>query len=358
MIKLSGDDVPRDLPTAELADSDKVEVGQWALAIGNPFGLSNTFTMGVVSARKRNVPIRNFAQDVFYGNLIQTDAAINPGNSGGPLFDLRGKLIGINTMIFSKSGISQGFGFAIPSNHLKPRLVHLKAGEEIQYGWLGVQLDDLKPGQKVFKVPENKGVLVTNVIPNTPADRAGVEQGMVILSFDGTRVGSAHELIAAVNETPVGRSVKLTVVDRQSKQTDLNVRVSKRYSELVRAAVLGLDSEDFSESPLDLDEPPDAEASKTKPQTCQWRGMIVREIPPESAPRRGGKIEIIRVKKGTPADRAGLYEGAQITEIKHAGSDAIQKIGSLDDFKRITAAISGQAAVHIPLDGYVMIETK
>src|SRR4029078_947884 len=133
-----------DLSVATLADSDTVEVGQYALAVGNPFGLSNTFTMGVVSARKRNMPpLRRFATEVFYGNLIQTDAAINPGNSGGPLFDMRGRLVGIKPIICSETGLSQGFGFAIPSNHLNKRLAYLKSGREIEYGWLGVALQDL-----------------------------------------------------------------------------------------------------------------------------------------------------------------------------------------------------------------------
>ncbi|MFH0940061.1 MAG: trypsin-like peptidase domain-containing protein [Planctomycetota bacterium] len=363
MIKLVGDDLPKNLPCAELADSDKLEVGQWALAVGNPFGLSNTFTMGVVSARKRNMPFKNFSRDVFYGNLIQTDAAINPGNSGGPLFDLRGKLIGINTMIFSKSGLSQGFGFAIPINHLKPRLAYLKAGEEIQYGWLGVQLRDLEPGQKVFKAPDNQGVLVMDVIANTPADRAGIKKGMVILNLDDTRITTVHELIAVVNETPVGRTVKLKIVDRQGHLTEINVRVSKRYSELAHAVMKGHDTDNMDDTPLEderlaEDTPPESPGEKTAKPTAsavyQWRGMLVKELPADA--NRGGRIEIIRVKKGSPADRANLYEGAVITELKHGGNSAIQKINSLDDFKRITTAVAGQAAVYVPLDGYVMIE--
>ena len=364
MLKLTGEDVPASLPCVSLADSDKVEVGQWALAVGNPFGLSNTLTVGVVSARGRSMPAHSFTNDVFYGNLIQTDAAINPGNSGGPLFDIRGRLIGINTMIFSKTGISQGFGFAIPSNHLQKRVAYLKAGREIEYGWLGVRLADLPPGQKEFNVPENKGVRIEGVIPNTPADRAGLDQGMVILNFDNTRIANSQELMGVVNETPVGRTVSVKAINREGKVADFNVRISKRYSELVRVTSLGGHSEDGADVDLDeessVDEKPVPGVAKTAklPTSYSWRGMQVKELPLEDGRKRGGRIEIIRVKKGTPADHAGLYEGAILTELKHAGNNAIQKFGSLDDFKRITSQVTGSAAIHTPLDGYVTVESK
>ena len=375
MIKLVGDDVPVGLPCVELADSDKVEVGQWALAVGNPFGLANSFTVGVISACGRNMRDRKFYSDVFYGNLIQTDAAINPGNSGGPLFDLRGKLIGINTMIFSKSGISQGFGFAIPSNHLKPRLAYLKTGREVEYGWLGVQLDDLRAGQKEFKVPDNMGVLVRSVIPNTPADRAGLLPGSIILYLDGIRIRNSQDLIAAVNEIPVGRKIKLKILDRSSKQVEISVRISKRYSELVQAThhatTLGLDLNDEDTPVPDLDESLNDEgakasiensASQQDPQppkvVFSWRGMNLKELSLEDGLKRGGRIEIVRVKKGTPADCAGLFEGAIITELKHGGNDLIQKFNSLDEFKLIVNALVGPASLYTTQDGFVRVEEK
>jgi len=356
VIKLIGDDIPKNLPVATLADSDKVAVGQWAVAVGNPFGLSNTLTVGVVSARGRSMPAHTFSNDVFYGNLIQTDAAINPGNSGGPLFDMRGKLIGINTMIFSKTGISQGFGFAIPSNHLQKRLAYLKSGREIEYGWLGVRLADLRPGQKEFKVPENKGVLIDGVIPNTPADRAGIEQGMVILDFDGARIANSQELMGAVNETPVGRTVKVKVLDRVGRLADMTVRISKRYSEMVRASSMSPVRDELKN--VDLEEAAPADPATKSKTIFAWRGMQVKELPADEGRKRGGRIEVIRVKKSSAADRAGLYEGAILTELKHSGNSAIQKFGTLDDFKRTAAAVSGSAAIYTPLDGYVTIEDK
>jgi serine protease Do len=364
MIKLVGENLPEKFPFAEFADSDKVEIGQFALAIGNPLGLTSTFTTGVVSNNNRSMQLKGASADVFYGKLIQTDAAINPGNSGGPLFDLRGKVMGVNTMIFSKTGLSMGFGFAIPANHLKKRMALLRDGQEVQYGWLGLALADLRAGQKLFKVPDDKGVLVSEVIPNTPADRAGFQQGMVILEYENARITSTTELIAAVNETPVGQFVTLKVLDRNEKIREIKARISKRYSELVRATEMGARDDDEQESPLadiepgDEKKPSDVKSEGPFKNTLQWRGMQLKELPADAMVKRGGSIEVVRVRKGTPADRAGLYEGAIITEIKIPGNPSIQKINSLDELKRLTANLTGPAAVFVRLDGYLTIEEK
>lgn len=354
MIRLVGDDVPKDLVATRFGDSDVVSVGQWTLAVGNPFGLNNTVTVGVVSARGRSMPVHNLANDVFYGNLIQTDAEINPGNSGGPLFDIRGRLIGINTMIFSKSGISEGFGFAIPANHLQKRVAYLKSGREVEYGWLGVRLDDLKPGQTAFAVPQNKGVLVESVIPHTPADRGGLAQGMVILEFNGVRVGTSQELIREVNETPVGRTVKLQALDRGGKRSDLTVKISKRNADLVRSSSLGFLDDDDAAS--ETKKPAVAGSPDEAKTTESWRGLRVKELTEDEAKKRGGRLEIVSVRKGSAADRAGFYEGAVITELKHAGNPAIQKVQTLSEFKKVTGEIKGSAALYLTLDGYVTIE--
>ncbi len=354
MLKLSGSDLPKDLPFATLADSDNVAVGQWALAVGNPFGLSNTLTVGVVSGRGRSMAQHDYTKDVFYGNLIQTDAAINPGNSGGPLFDIHGRVIGINTMIYSMRGISEGYGFAIPSNHLQRRVADLKAGLEIQYGWLGVQLGDLRDNQAAFNVPGRRGALIMGVIPNTPAHRAGLDRGMVVQEFDGVAVGSREELMGIVNETPIGRTVKVRAIDREGKAALFNVKISKRYSELVLASSLRPDGENMSG--IDLGE--DA-ADKTKDSgTFSWRGLRAKELAEDDRKKRGGRIEIIRVIKGSPADRAGLYEGAIVTELKHAGDASVKKLATLDDFRKAAAAASGPAALFVPLDGFLTIEPR
>ena len=376
VIRLIGDDAPRSLQAATLGDSDSIEVGNWCIAVGNPFGLSHTFTLGIVSARARSMPEHNFNSDVFYGNLIQTDAAINPGNSGGALFDMRGHLIGINTMIFSKSGISQGFGFAIPSNHLAKRVALLKSGHEIEYGWLGIQLRDLDPVQHIFNVPENKGVLIENVIPNTPADRAGLQPMMVVLTFDGHRILNKEDLMASVNETPVGRTVKISAIDRQGKMSDFSVRVSKRNAELVRSSLFENNPNTDLPAPVDLesalnDNPDAATGPEKSPETAAaanlarkpknlsaWRGMQVKELSPDDGKKRGGRIEVVRVKKNSPADRAGLYEGAVITELKSSNIPAVQKIENLDDFNRSITAAQGAAMLNTVADGFVTLEEK
>jgi S1-C subfamily serine protease len=374
VIRIGGDDAPKNLQSAVLNDSDAVQVGQWVIAVGNPFGLSHTFTLGIVSARGRSMRENSFNNDVFYGNLIQTDAAINPGNSGGALFDMRGKLIGINTMIYSRTGISQGFGFAIPSNHLAKRMALLKTGREIEYGWLGIQLQDLDPAKRVFNVPENKGVVIEGVIPNTPADRAGLQPMMVILSFDGHRVLNKEDLIATVNETPVGRNVKLSAIDKQGKLVEVSVRVSKRNAELVQsnqssqsnqASRFGHLLPGDAPEPVDLDaaaesidKPTDKPPLPASRNTALWRGMQVKELPPDDGAKRGGRIEVVRVKKGSPADRAGLFEGAVIVELKSANAPAVQKVETLDDFARATHAAAGPVMLNTTADGFITIDEK
>lgn len=365
MVKLTGDDVPKNLPCAQLADSDKIQIGQYAMAVGNPFGLSNSVTLGVISARGRSR--QGLTSDVFYGNLIQVDTPINPGNSGGPLFDLSGRVIGINTMIYSQTGVSQACGLAIPSNHVKPRLELLKNGSEIEYGWLGVQLGEIAAQKFTFKVPDNRGVLVMGVIANTPAERAGMTHGTVILDVDGTRVGSVDELKATVNELPIGRLVKVKALDSGGRAVDYSVRISKRYSEvaLIRHKNPNLDLENmtFELDDLEPGRAPFNDIGKAEPDDPKakpfiWRGMQFRELSADDAKKKGGRIEVVRVKTGSPADRAGLYEGAIVTELKHAGNKAVQKLATLDDLKKLSAKVTGPASLFTPLDGYLTVDEK
>ncbi|GMV81727.1 MAG: hypothetical protein AMXMBFR7_29110 [Planctomycetota bacterium] len=332
------------LAPAMLADSDEVRVGQWALAVGNPFELSNTLTVGVVSARGRSLPARGLNQDVFYGNLIQTDAAINPGNSGGPLFNLKGQLIGINTMIYSHKGISEGFGFAIPANDIKPRLAYLTTGRPVEYGWLGVRLRDLEGDQTAFAVPGNQGVLVEEVIRDMPADRAGMQRGSVIVTFDGMAVTSADELIMAVGMAPVGKLAAVRLLNPGGQMEDLKVRVGLRSTDLVRVS-----------NQLD---PRIPEVPPVQKGELDWRGMRVRELSNEEAEKAGGRLRVIRVWKGTPADFAGLYEGAIVDEIKYAEKAAIQALLSLSDLRGATEAAKDAVYLHSPIVGYVKLDPE
>ncbi len=203
-----------------LGDSDQAEVGDWVLAIGSPFGLGNTVTAGIVSAKYRKIGAGP------YDDFIQTDASINPGNSGGPLLNTRGEVIGINTAIFSQSGGSIGIGFAIPINMAKDLLPQLKKGEVIR-GWLGVRIQQVTPDlADKFGLAEAKGALVSEVIEGGPAAKAGIVRGDVIVSFDGKEIKAMADLPYIVGTTPVGKTVKVEII-RKGKNKTLKVKVGE-----------------------------------------------------------------------------------------------------------------------------------
>ncbi len=192
---------PREFPFVELGDSDSLDVGDWAVAIGNPFGLEQTVTAGIISAKGRVIGTGP------YDNYIQTDASINPGNSGGPLFNIRGEVIGINTAI---NPSAQGIGFAIPINQVKPLLPQLEKEGKITRGWLGVMIQELNGDlAESFHLEIQEGALVSEVFENSPAGRAGLKRGDVITEFDGKRINRMRVLPLAVAETPIGKEVTL-----------------------------------------------------------------------------------------------------------------------------------------------------
>ncbi len=208
-----------------LGDSDQAEVGDWVLAIGSPFGLGNTVTAGIVSAKYRKIGTGP------YDDFIQTDAAINPGNSGGPLLNTMGEVIGINTAIFSQSGGSIGIGFATPINMAKELLPQLKKGEVIR-GWLGVRIQGVTPDlADKFGLAEAKGALVSEVTEGGPADKAGIVRGDVIIAFDGKEVRTMADLLHIVGATPVGKTVKVEVIrKREKKRLELKVGEMERQA--------------------------------------------------------------------------------------------------------------------------------
>jgi serine protease Do len=207
------------LPTISLADSDKVEVGDRVLAVGNPFGIGQTVTQGIVSAKNRATSGEGDE------DFIQTDAAINPGNSGGALVDTEGRLVGINSAILTRSGGSQGIGFSVPSNLCRWVTEGLIKNGRIDRGFLGVTIQDLTPElAKAFKLDRSNGALVGDVSPSSPAENAGLKSGDVILQFNGTPVDNASQLKLRVAETPPGSKVTVQV-DRngENKAVDINV---------------------------------------------------------------------------------------------------------------------------------------
>jgi serine protease Do len=209
------------LPHVAFGDSDKMEVGEWVVAIGHPRGLDQTVTQGIISAKHR----RGITDPMGYQDFLQTDAAINPGNSGGPLLNLYGEVIGVNTAIASQSGGSEGIGFAIPSNMAVHTATMLIAHGKVERGWLGVALRDLTPElARSLNMPANRGALVAEATQDGPADRAGLKKNDVIVSFEGVEVMDAAEVRNLAAGATVGQDVKVTVL-RQGKKHDFVVRV-------------------------------------------------------------------------------------------------------------------------------------
>src|SRR5579884_1191728 len=211
------------LPVATIGDSDKIEVGDVCLAVGNPFGIGQTVTMGIVSAKGRN----NLSLGTDYEDFIQTDAAINPGNSGGALVDAEGRLIGINTAILSRSGGYQGIGFAVPINMARNVMESLIEHGKVVRGFMGVSIQDVTPGlQQQFNLPNDRGALVGDVTPRSPADKAGLKSGDVIVDFNRKPVVDSHQLQLQVAETPPGTTVPVQII-RNGHEKSVEVKLKE-----------------------------------------------------------------------------------------------------------------------------------
>ena len=279
------------LPVIPLGNSGELQVGEAVMAIGNPFGLEQTVTTGIVSATGRVIG------EGPYDNFIQTDASINPGNSGGPLINTRGQAVGINTAIFTQTGGSVGIGFAIPIDLAKTVVTQLANGGQVVRGYLGVSIQPMTPDlARSFGMPEPTGALVSSVVEGSPAAKAGVKAGDVITQYDGRKVGRSDDLPRAVAETPVGRDVPLTVV-RDGKTVTLHATVAR------------------------LDEPQARSAAQAKPAKDAL-GLSLAPLTPAEAHERGlgehGGVVVRGVQDGSPAANAGLQPGDVITEINRA----------------------------------------
>lgn len=278
----------QNLPTLPLGDSDDLEVGEWVIAVGNPFGLSHTLTAGIVSAKGRSgVGITD------YEDFIQTDAAINPGNSGGPLVDLNGEAVGINTAIFTRSGGYMGIGFAIPINMAKNIQKQLIEHGTVTRGYLGIVIQDLTPElAKSFGLDDRKGILVAQVTEGSPAEKAGLRQGDVIIEFDGKEVGKTGEFRNRVSRERPGEKAKIKVL-RNGREKKLTVTLGKLpEKELVASAParsldqLGLTVKDLTR---DL-----VERFRLQGET----GVVVTQVEPDSI-----------------ADQANIKPGSLIQEV-------------------------------------------
>ncbi|MDP6180169.1 MAG: DegQ family serine endoprotease, partial [Desulfatiglandales bacterium] len=282
LIKIESDRALIPLP---LGDSDKLEVGDWVVAIGNPFGLGHTVTAGIVSAKYRKIGAGS------YDNFIQTDASINPGNSGGPLLNTAGEVIGINSAIYSQSGGSVGIGFAIPINMAKDLLPQLKKGKVVR-GWLGVMIQKVTPDLKEkLDLKDEKGALVADITAGGPAERAGIKRGDVIISFDGRAIKEMNELPFVVASTSVGKVVTVWVI-RKGRTKNLQVKLGE------------LKEEKEPQVP-----------NQAKPKL----GMTVEKITPELVRKFGLSntigLVIVNIETDTPAAEAGMKQGDIILEL-------------------------------------------
>jgi serine protease Do len=318
VIKIEADN----LPSIRLGDSDKARIGQWAIAIGNPFGYAvqsskPTLTVGVVSALDRSLPV-SAGSGRDYSGLIQTDAAINPGNSGGPLVNIKGEMIGINVAIFSTTGGHQGVGFAIPINAAKEILDTLIEGRRVLYGWLGVSVQDVDDAlAEYFNLPDKEGVIIAKILPDSPAQEGGLKEGDIIRKFDGKNVQDLKSLLRIVSRAEVGKNVTIRVV-RDREEMPVIVKIGERPSEI----------EDDTDKP-------DAEKA--------WRGLEVASITADIARRyRIGQISgivVTNVESGTPAHEAGIEPGDIIDRINN------KPINNIDDYNSIVSAIKGDALI-------------
>ncbi len=304
LVKIEG---ASDLHPLALGDSDDLKVGNWVVAVGSPFGLEETVTAGIVSAKGRVIGSGP------YDNFIQTDASINPGNSGGPLVDMKGEVVGINTAIIAQG---RGIGFAIPINLAKEVALQLQAKGHVTRGWLGVSIQQVTPElAKSFGLKEDKGALVAQVVPGSPAEKAGIQQGDVIVGFDGKEIAESKDLPRMVASEPVGKSVTVKIL-RDGKMTDRQVKVGEMEDK--------------------------AEVAK-RPSSHKSLGIAVQNLTPDIAKGLGLKKEtgvvVTQVEPGSPADDAGIRTGDVIREVNR------KPVKNVEDFTQKVDKAKEQASV-------------
>ncbi len=299
------------LPSVSFGDSDKMRVGEWVMAIGNPFGLGGTVTTGIVSARNRDI------NSGPYDNYIQTDAAINRGNSGGPLFNAEGAVIGINTAIISPSGGSIGIGFAVPSNTAVNVIKQLREFGETRRGWLGVRIQEVTDEiAESLGMSEAEGALVAGVTANGPAAEAGLEPGDVVISFDGKDVPTMRDLPRMVADTKVGKAVDVTVL-RKGEEVNLSVILGR------------LEEADLAEAGKTTDS---EVTSKKAPKVVTQLGMEMSAMSDEL--RKTYKLNddvkgvvVTKVEAGSAAQEKRIQPGDVIVEVSQTTVSTPEEVG-------------------------------
>jgi serine protease Do len=312
-------------PAVTMGDSDQLQVGDWVVAIGNPFGLNNTVTSGIVSAKGRVIGAGP------YDDFIQTDASINPGNSGGPLINMQGELVGINTAIIPNG---KGIGFAIPVNTAKPLVPQLIATGAVARGYLGVTIQSITPElAKAMKLRDRKGALVADVVPGGPADRGGIKRGDVIITYNGKEVEDSHHLPALVAATPVNQEATLTV-RRNGQEQKLSMKVAQLPGEKTVSENL------------------------PHPAAGKW-GLKLRDVDPQIAQRYHLKEEkgamVAGIEPGSRAAEAGVQQGDLILEVNRhpVGSvkDVLENINRSQDKDHLLLLVQrDKGKFYVPLE--------
>lgn len=311
----------KNLPYLELADSDALQVGEWVIAIGSPFGLSHTVTAGIVSAKGRSdVGITT------YEDFIQTDAAINPGNSGGPLLNLDGKAVGINTAIISRSGGNMGIGLAIPINMAKSIYEQLMSEGKVVRGYLGISLQDLTPElAENFGLKESNGAIVTSVVDDSPAAKAGVKFEDIIVEFQGKPITDSRDLMKRVALLTPGTKVELAVVRDEERKT-IEVELGERPK------------------------PGEMQGTDEAPATVYDLGFEVQNLTPDIAERLGVEstrgIVVTDVRRGSPADLSGIEAGLVITRV-----GKVDVANTQEFYSEIKKVKKGETVVLLVTDG-------
>ncbi len=291
-------------------DSDKARIGDWVIAIGNPFGLGGTVTSGIISARNRSIGLSR------YEDYIQTDASINSGNSGGPLFDMNGDVIGINTAILGRNG-SIGIGFSIPANSAKIVIDQLIEFGETKRGWLGVRIQDVTAEiADVEKLDEPRGALVASVAENSPSEKAGIKAGDIILEFNGVKINQMKELPAIVAKTKVGKNVK--------------VKIWRNQRELTKNVLLGRleTSDDFKVSEKKK-EPVEKQTSEIEDLKITVRLLTSEDIKTRKLPNQIKGVVVTKINNDSPLKNTTLAVNHIITEAQK------KKVRSIDDLKKV-----------------------
>jgi serine protease Do len=307
------------LPKVVVGDPTTLKVGEWVAAIGSPFGLENTMTAGIVSAKGRALPQENYVP------FIQTDVAINPGNSGGPLFNLRGEVVGVNSQIYSKSGGSMGLSFSIPIDVAIDISNQLKATGRISRGWLGIGIQEVtKDLADSFGLKQTSGALIAGVEKNSPADKGGLEVGDIILKFDGKPIVTSGDLPRVVASIKPGKVVPVEIVRKGASKT-LQLGVGEMPSEQV-------------EAPASSKEPSKPEANKI--------GLTLRELTPQQKKKLNGKNGLLVVESVGAAAQAGIRRGDVILGLNNNESQSVDLFN-----KQINAVAAGKTVAVLVLRG-------